>query len=577
MIERTLGDLSDVAERARPVGDMAYRKVAGEWRPVPWTALRSFRREVAAALHALGVQRGDRVAILSHTCWEWGALELSIATLGAISVGVYPTSTAEQIRYILEHSKSKLCFVEPAQAERLRGALASVPGLNVVVIGAELDALRAQGAALLAREPKLPEERLAQVSADDDATWVYTSGTSGPPKGAVLTHRGVLAMSRLGADQLGAKAGDVAVSYLPMAHVLTRVNYFAYVRLGGMAWYAESLEKVAEAWLAARPSIISLVPRVLEKAQARILDAVEKSSPLRQRLFRRALAVGLAKLDLVEQGAPVPLLLGLEARLWDRLVNTKLKRRLGWDRARFAMCGGAPTRPDVIRFFHALGLPVLEGYGLTETSSPVSLNLPGRWRIGTVGRPLEGVELKLAADGEILVRSPGVFRRYEGDEAATQAAFEPDGFFRTGDIGTLDADGFLRITDRKRDLIITAGGKNVAPQNIEAVVREDPRVSLVAVHGDRRAYLVALVTLASEAGEQAGSDGAFAESSEVHRMVGSVIEKANARLAPYETIKRHRVLGADFTVDNGLLTPTLKVKRRAVEEKYRAVLDAMYF
>ncbi len=574
-IERTLGELADIAERARPTGDMAFRKVGGEWKPVPWTALRTFRREVAAALHAAGVQRGDRVAILSHTCWEWGALDLAIATIGAISVGVYPTSTAEQIGYILNHSKSKVCFVEASQVERLRGAFASVPGLKLVTIGAELEAFQAQGKELLSREPQLPEQRLAEVSTDDDATWVYTSGTSGPPKGAVLTHRGVLAMSRLGAEQLGARAGDVAVSYLPMAHVLTRVNYFAYVRLGGLAWYAESLEKVADAWLAARPSILSLVPRVLEKAQARILEAVEKSSPLRQKLFRRALAVGLQKLALVETGAPVPMLLGLEAGLWDRLVNKKLKQRLGWDRARFAMCGGAPTRPDVIRFFHALGLPVLEGYGLTETSSPVSLNLPDKWRIGTVGRALVGVELKLAEDGEILVRSPGVFRRYEGDEEATRAAFDADGFFRTGDIGTLDADGFLKITDRKRDIIITAGGKNVAPQNIEAVVREDPRISMVAVHGDKRAYLVALVTL-SASSEEASADGAFAESSEVHELVGRILEKANSQLAPYETIKRHRVLSADFTVDNGLLTPTLKVKRRAVEDRYRALLDGMY-
>ena len=572
MTERTLGELSELAERARPTGEMAFRKVGGAWKPVPWTALRTFRREVAAALHAQGVRRGDRVAILSHTCWEWGALDLAVTTLGAISVGVYPTSTAEQIGYILHHAKVKVCFAEAAQVERLRATFASVPGMKLIVIGAELDAFCASGREVLTREPELPEQRLKEVSPEDDATWVYTSGTSGPPKGAVLTHQGVLAMSRLGAEQIGAKPGDVAVSYLPMAHVLTRVNYYAYVRLGGLAWYAESLEKVAEAWVAARPDIISLVPRVLEKAQARILEAIEQASPTRQKIFRRALAVGLKKLEFVERGEKVPALLGLEAALWARVVNKKLKQRLGWDKARFAMCGGAPTRPDVIRFFHALGLPVLEGYGLTETSSPVSLNLIDQWRIGTVGRPLKGVELKLAEDGEILVRSPGVFRRYEGDESATKAAFDEQGFFRTGDIGTLDADGFLRITDRKRDIIITAGGKNVAPQNIEAVIREDTRVSMVAVHGDKRAYLVALVTLAAP-GE---GEGAFPESSAEHKVVEEILAKANSRLAPYETIKKHRVLRQDFTVENGLLTPTLKVKRRAVEEKHRGLLDAMY-
>ena len=575
----TLGEMADVAERARPTGVMAWRRVDGAWQSVAWAELRSFRREVMAALQALGVARGDRVAIVSHTCWEWGALDLAITSLGAITIGVYPTSTPDAVEYVLAHSRAKVVFVEESQLARLAPAFERLPGLRVVGLGGALTSLRASGREVLAKTPDAPEARMKEVQPDDEATFVYTSGTSGPPRAAVLTHRGVLEMSKLGAESLGATADDIAVSYLPMAHVLTRVNYYAYVRIGGTAWFAEALEKVNEAWLAARPTMVSAVPRVLEKAQARILERVRASSPLRQKLFHRALASGLKKLEHVERGRAVPLGLRLETALWDRLVSKKLKRALGWERARFAMCGGAPTRHDVIRFFHALGVPVLEGYGLTETSSPVAVNVLDAWRIGTVGRPLKGVELKLADDGEILVRSPGVFRRYEGDEEATRAAFEPDGFFRTGDIGTLDADGFLRITDRKRDLIITAGGKNVAPQNIEAVVREDPRVSLVAVHGDRQPYLVALVTvqpevLAAHSGDAVG--GVFPESSKLHAEVKAVVEKANARLAPYETIKKFRVLAEDFTVDNGLLTPTLKVKRKAVLQKYQALFDGLY-
>ncbi|MBL8915582.1 MAG: long-chain fatty acid--CoA ligase [Archangium sp.] len=575
----TLGEMADVAERSRPTGVMAWRRVDGAWTSVEWSALRVFRREVMAALHGLGIARGDRVAILSHTCWEWGALDLAITSLGAITIGVYPTSTTDAVEYILTHSRAKVCFVEESQFARLAPVFEKLPGLRVVGLGGALDSLRAEGRSVLARESDVPERRMKDVKPDDEATFVYTSGTSGPPRAAVLTHRGVIEMSKLGGSALGATAQDVAVSYLPMAHVLTRVNYYAYVSVGGTAWYAEALEKVNEAWLAARPTMVSAVPRVLEKAQARIMERVNASSPLRQKLFHRALASGLKKLEYVERGASVPLPLRLETALWDRLVSKKLKRALGWENARFAMCGGAPTRQDVIRFFHALGVPVLEGYGLTETSSPVAVNVPGAWRIGTVGRPLKGVELKLASDGEILVRSPGVFRRYEGDEDATKAAFEPDGFFRTGDIGTVDADGYLRITDRKRDIIITAGGKNVAPQNIEAVVREDARISLVAVHGDRQPYLVALVTVQPEvlaAHASDAKDGLFPETSKLHREVQAVIEKANGRLAPYESIKKFRVLAEDFSVENGLLTPTLKVKRKAVLAKYQSLFDGLY-
>ncbi|MFT3713674.1 MAG: AMP-dependent synthetase/ligase [Archangium sp.] len=575
----TLGELADVAERARPTGVMAWRKKDGAWRSIEWAELRVFRREVMAALHGLGITRGARVAILSHTCWEWGALDLAITSLGAITIGVYPTSTTEQIQFILEHSKSQVVFVEESQFARLAPVFEKLTSLRVVGLGGALDSLRAEGRAVLAKSPDVPEQRMKEVQPDDEATFVYTSGTSGPPRAAVLTHRGVIEMSKLGSESLGATAQDVAVSYLPMAHVLTRVNYYAYVRLGGTAWFAEALEKVNEAWLAARPTVVSAVPRVLEKAQARIMDRVAASSPLRQKLFHRALASGLRRLEYVERGASVPLPLRVETALWSRLVSKKLKTALGWERARFAMCGGAPTRQDVIRFFHALGVPVLEGYGLTETSSPVAVNVPSAWRIGTVGKPLKGVELKLASDGEILVRSPGVFRRYEGDDEATRAAFEPDGFFRTGDIGTLDGDGFLRITDRKRDIIITAGGKNVAPQNIEAVIREDGRISLVAVHGDRQPYLVALVTVQPEvlaAHSSEAIDGVFPESSKLHAEVKAVIEKCNARVAPYESVKKFRVLADDFTVDNGLLTPTLKVKRKAVEARFKKLFEGMY-
>jgi long-chain acyl-CoA synthetase len=552
-VEETIGSVSDRSEREAGEAIAAQRPTGGRWVPETWSALRALRREVAAGLMAKGVQRGDRVALVSQTRWEWGPIDLAILSVGAVTVGIYPTSTPAAVGYILKHSGARWVFVEnQAQRERLAGVL---EGLEVIVIDSGLDAFRRLG------DVAVVERRQREVQPDDLATLVYTSGTTGPPKAVALTHRALLATSRSGSRFLGARPDDLAVSYLPMAHVLTRVNYYGYVQVRGTAFFAESLEKVAEAWLASRPTILSTVPRVLEKAQQRILDAVTASSGLRRKLFARALEVGTRVSELREGGRRVPALLAAEHRLWERLVFRKIRARLGWERVRFAMCGGAPIRVEVLRFFHALGVNVIEGFGMTETASPITLNHPEAYRLGTVGRPLPGIDVRIASDGEILVKSPGLFSRYEGDEEATRAAFDADGYFKTGDVGAIGADGFLRITDRKRDLIITGGGKNIAPQNIEALVKQDPRVSQVVVIGDRRPYLVALVTLVPGAPAAAADDA---------------VAKANAQLAQYETIKRWRVLSEDFAIENELLTPTLKVKRRAVEQRYAVEIEALY-
>ncbi len=551
--EDTVGVVADRAETEAGEAVAAHRPVGGgKWQPETWASQRRARLEVAAGLLSRGIARGDRVAIISHTRWEWGPVDLAILSVGAVTVGIYPTSTPAQVKYILDHSRARLVFVESeAQKKRLEAVLG---GLEVVVLDTELDRFRLQEVAAV-------EARMREVRATDLATLVYTSGTTGPPKAVALSHRALLATSRLGTQFIGAKRGDLAVSYLPMAHVLTRVNYYGYLQVRGVAFFAEALEKVNEAWVAAKPAMVSAVPRVLEKVQQRILDGVAASSGLRKKLFGRALSVGLRAVELREAGKPVPSLLAAEWRLWQRLVGRKLRARLGWENVRFVMTGGAPARLDVLKFFHALGIVVIEGFGMTETSSPVTLNHPEAFRLGSVGRPLPGIEVRIAEDGEILVRSPGLFAEYEGDAESTRAAFTPDGFFKTGDVGALDADGFLRITDRKRDLIITGGGKNVAPQNIEALVRQDPRISQVVVIGDRRPYLVALVTLQPGAPASAAAEA---------------IAAANQHLAPYETVKKHHVLAEDFAVENELLTPTLKVKRRAVEARYAKEIEALY-
>lgn len=586
----TIPLIAEEAEREAPDRVAAFVPRDGTWVPETWPELGKIRRETAAALAPI-VAPGERVALISQSRWEWGPIDLAILSLGATTVGIYPTSTPQQVDYILRHSKARVVVVEDgAQLERLRDVLRAIPEIRRVIAivpvdgdgATSLEALRAEGREALRATPSLVDERAGAVRPADIATLVYTSGTTGPPKAVALSHAACIATSRTGVRALGARSDDVAVAYLPMAHVLTRVNYYGYLQVRGTAWYSASLERVNEAWLAAQPTVVAAVPRVLEKAQAKIIAAVQSSRPLRRKLFARALTAGLRRLDHVERGQPVPAKLAAECALWERLVYRKVRARLGWSRVRFAMCGGAPIRPDVVRFFHALGVTVIEGFGMTETASPITLNLPvpGGWRIGTVGRPLAGIDVEIAGDGEILVRSPGLFTRYDGDDEATRAAFDERGYFRTGDIGTLDADGFLRITDRKRDLIITSGGKNVSPQNIEALIREDGRVSQAAVFGEGRPYLVALVTLQPEVRDELGlagaPDGPLPAESRAHVMVKEIVERANRGLAPYETIKTFRVLAEDFTVENDLLTPTLKVKRRAVGTRYAQVIDALY-
>ncbi len=568
----TIPQLVDAQEKAIADQVMLQKFEGGRFTPVTYRALRTIRHELAAGLHHRGIRKGDRVAIISQTRFEWGALDLAILSLGAVTVGIYPTSTDEAVRYILSHSNSRLCFRE--------ANVADVPGA-VLINDQALGELRAEGRVVLAHEPDLIDRLSREVKPADVATLVYTSGTTGMPKGAILTHGALFDISKLGIESLDVSGKDVGVSYLPMAHVLTRVNYYGSIHVGAVAFIADGLDKVGDAWKAAHPTVVSAVPRVLEKIRIKILASVAAASPGKQRLFARALKTGAACAALRETGAPVPLGLKLANALWDFLVFRKVRAGLGWDRLRFVIAGGAPIPLDLLRFFHALGILVTEGYGLTETSSPVSLNTLEAHRFGTVGKPIKGVTLRLAADGEIELKSPGLFSGYEAEPEATAAAFCPDGWFRTGDIGTIDADGFLKITDRKKDLIITAGGKNIAPANIEAVIKEDPRVSQVLVHGDRRAYLVALVTLeeaalASARAAEPGAQGAFPKDGATHQAISHAIEAANAKLPRYETIKGFRVLTDELTVENGGLTPTLKVKRRAVEKTHAGLIDGLY-
>ena len=587
--------LHDQAER---YGDRVshYHWERGQWRSMTWRQLRQVSREVAFGLWSLGCRKGDKVGLISETRWEWTCIDSGCLAFGAVVVGIYPTSTPEQVAYILEHSEAKVVFVEnAAQLAKLNELRDRLPALQAVVVmdppdGGKpegwltLDGLREKGRALEGQEPALLDRAREAVLPEDVATLVYTSGTTGPPKGVVCTHRAFFDIADLSVRHLGMGDEDVSVVFLPLAHSLQRVSLYSGVRAGMTGYYAPSLDRLMETVQAAQPTTMASVPRIFEKVHSRIVTGLAQQPERRRKLFAAAMKVGRARSRFLQEKRPVPLHLRVGYALFDRVVFSKLRARLFGPRLRFLVSGGAPISRELLEFFHAMGILILEGYGLTETSAPATVNHPDDFRFGTVGKPLKGVGIKIAPDGEILINGPGLFREYYKEPAATREAIDEEGWFHSGDIGELDVDGFLRITDRKKDLIITAAGKNVAPQNIENLIKTDRHISQVMVHGDRRNYLVALVTLdADELAAWAKSNGKagaglekLARDPAVQELVAKIIDEKNAQLARYETVKKFRVLAEDFTVDNGMLTPTMKVKRRVIEKRYQSLLDEMY-
>jgi len=565
--------------------------VDGKWRATANREALQATVELAAGLWSRGVRKGDRVAVMSASRPEWALCDGAALSIGAVVVSIYPTSTPEATARLLSHSGATVAIVEDghlaAAVAARRGDLPELEAL-VVVDGdpgpadLTLEELRGHGRRLLAADPSLVDRCRDAVAPDDPASLMYTSGTTGDPKGVVLTHRMLHAVVETLAGIVGLEEGDVGVVYLPMSHILQRVNTYLGTSLGLVAAYAPAIAELVPTCRAVHPRAVSGVPRVFEKIHAAVMAQVHQVSPPRRALFSWALAVGRRRHRLLEAGRRVPLRLAVAHALAERLVLRRLRRGIFGDRIEYLSCGAAPIAADLLEFFWAVGLPIYEGYGLTETSSPITYNRPDRYRIGTVGPPLPGSEVKIADDGEVLMRGPSVFVEYFRDPEATAAAFTPDGWFRSGDLGELDADGFLRITGRKKDLIITAAGKNVAPAPIERRLLAHPLVGQAVVVGDRRPYLTALLALDPEAtavwarrhGRSPGD--VAADDPELLAELDGFVAAVNGRLARYETIKRYRVVPEGFHVANGLLTPTLKVRRRAVLETHADRIDAMY-
>jgi len=580
-----------------------------------------------------GISKGDSVALLSYNCLDWIVSDLAILSLGAITVGIYVTSTPQQVRYILSHSGAKFLFVgdeqllsvatialadstpigmsdsasrsgsestaEPnkvGESDDLSGKSIAVDTISLFsgnpTVSGDLPAHITITAALTVESDLVRDEAqimsdweqdIQHVCADDTASLIYTSGTTGPPKGVVLKHANFVDIADVSQDVFSISEDDVTVLFLPMAHSLQRLLSYACIHAGIVGYYADDMKKLIDTVKHARPTFFVSVPRVYEKVHAKILEKAQEASPLKKRLFDTALKVGIDRSRLIQKRESVPLATELAYQAFDKLVFSKIRANIFGSRIRHCVSGGAPIGRDLLEFFHAIGVLILEGYGLTETTAPATLNHPRSFKFGSVGRALPGTEIKIAEDGEILIRGMGVFEGYYKNTTATKQVMRDDGWFHSGDIGEVDYEGFLRITDRKKDIIVTAGGKNVAPQNIENLLKHNRYVSQAMVHGDQRAYLVALITLDKEQidiwANQLGGDKDVRTSSEDHQLIqliDQVVQETNKRLARYENVRKFRILQEDFTIENGMLTPTMKVKRRVVEEKYKDLLDRMY-
>ena len=537
------------------------------WREVRWDEAARRVEALSNALLARGVRRGDAVAVLARTRLEWILLDWAIMNVGAVVVGIYPTSTAPECSYILGHSESVLVFAEDdAQREKLESVQDELPRLRELLTFAQLPELEAEGRAFADAHPDALATAAGELQEDDLGTLIYTSGTTGPPKGCMLTHKNlVTAALRVRTNEPG--GGDTVLLFLPLAHTFGRLCHQAAAYYGSTVALVAEATRVADALVAVKPTILPAVPRIYEKIHAGVLDRIEGEPPAKRKLGLWALGVGARASRLRRAGEAVPVLLRAQELVADKLVFAKVKRRLG-GRLRIGVSGAAPLSIDVLEFFHSLGMLVIEGYGLTETASSLSVNDADAFRFGTVGRAVDGCEVRVDEDGEILVRSDTVFAGYYKDDAATAAAFTADGFFRTGDVGEVDADGYVKITDRKKDLIITAGGKNIAPQNLENALKSSRFVSQALVVGDRRPYVTALVTLEWPEVQASGRDP--------QELVQELVDNVNRDRVRVEQIKRFAILPRDFSQEEGELTPTLKLRRRVVQEHFAGEIERLY-
>ncbi len=585
---KNLGHLLSLRCQKNPQQAAYLKKKDGQWISYSWSELERQIFEVVSALRSEGIKRGDKVAIISQTRVEWTLVDLAVLSMGAVTVPIYHSVTADEVHYILNDSQARVVFLEDTlQRKKVSPLLEKLASVRLVVSfeGGSDDSIRSFKDFLAAPSANfdIPTWRADCETFDAQtlATIVYTSGTTGLPKGAELPHLAFLAMIADSQSILDIGPEDRTLLFLPTAHIMGRIEQMLFIGVGWTMAFAESMAGLMDNMAEIKPTILISVPRIYEKFYAALLAKFTKTAH-EKFIFDQALKVGRAYSRALQAGEKPGLKLRLEYKIFDKLIFSKIREKFG-GRLRFTVSGGAPLSIEIAEFFHACGVLVLEGYGLTESTGPIVVNRPGEFCFGTVGKVFPSVEIRIAEDGEILLKGPSIFTAYHGMPELTAASFV-DGYFASGDIGSFDSKGFLKITDRKKDLIITAGGKNVAPQKIENIIKGDPLFSNAVIFGDREKFLVMLLCLnpsevkryfqklglAYSSLEEALRDPAF------EKVVKARVDSVNAVLPSYEKVKRFRILPRDLSLEAGELTPSLKVKRKFCAQKYSELIQQMY-
>lgn len=576
---------------------LRYKKL-GIWHDVTWRQYHQKVKEVALALISLGLRPGECVSVIGENCPEWVYIDLGTMHAGGVTVGVYATNSWEQCQYVIDHSESRFYFVENEEqldkALRFRG---QVPRLEKIIVWdlkglkhfhdpmvMSFDEFLSLGQEQEKKEPAIFERRWSQVKADDLARLIYTSGTTGPPKGAMLTHGNITWMAQAMAEGNPIEEQDEFLSFLPLCHIFEQLfTIFMNIKYGAIVNFIESTDTVIENMREVSPTVAYGVPRIWEKYHSGIMIQMADATWFKRQIFQLSLNIGKKYANLKTSHQPISLGLRLAYALAYFATFRKLKERLGFDRVRLAFSGAAPISPDVIRFFQAIGIPLREGYGMTEGTGVTCANQGDRVKIGTVGQPLPGVEVKIAEDGEICFRGGNVFKGYFKNPEATAEVLK-DGWMHSGDVGELDGEGFLRITDRKKDLIITAGGKNIAPQNIENQLKFSPYINDAIVIGDRRKYLTAIIVIDEDNVVKYAQDNkiqyityaSLTQHPEIKKLIQKEVDAVNKTLANVETIKKFTILPKKLFVEDGEVTPTMKVKRKYINQAFKDLIEAMY-
>ena len=565
---------------------LAHKPKGGTYEDISYTELDASVAAFSKGLNALGVEKNDRVAILSENRPEWAITDFGSLKVGAVTVPMFSTLTAAQVGYILKDSGAKIiCVSTEKQLEKVSAIRDEVPTLEQIIIFDAIEGETPEGVIQFDAVSELAGEATDSAASEDDiATIIYTSGTTGNPKGVMLTHANFISNVEACKSLIDVSETDVLLSFLPLSHVFERLGgHYVPLFSGAKIAYAESTFTVAQNMKEVAPTVMLSVPRLYETMHERILRAVQEGSSLKQKIFHWGVSVGSAVSSAIQQGKKPSAILQLQQGIADKLVFAKLKEATG-GRLRFFVSGGAALPQSIAEFFHAAGILILEGYGLTETSPVISMNHPGKWKFGTVGAQVPGIEVQIAEDGEILTRGPHVMKGYFNNDTATAEVIDADGWFHTGDIGIIDEDGFVKITDRKKNIIVLSNGKNVAPQPIESELVRSPFISQIMVVGSERKNLAALIVpnfdalkaWASENGIETDDLSVMLQAREVQQHIQSEIRSRLTDFADFEQVRRFTLLDKEFSQEDDEMTPTLKLKRNVIIEKYGDAIDGMY-